>query len=1600
MQLLFLLSLLTALFSPLARTDPAPPPVKLKPVTAALYTRWAQTPLLVEASEFFFDESPTLFWSFLSRVQAHLKARTQGPWTDEQQHDLAVEISQTLLSPVKQNFLGLALALRFYSARVQMYRQIVETENITRVCADVLVDFGDGMHACGLEEVKAAWTLTSDLENPEKIKKPQLISVDHHYPGSRDAKRTVIVYGNILRPEFWAVHELLVAHTDQVRYIFRHYADSRDLVNVSKIRIPGYGVEMAIKSTEYKAQDDSKIKEGDGALDEQTDEVVDEELDTDIEGFDFGKLKSRLPEKKDQLEQLKSFLLLSSGTELQQLKAWQYQDLSLQAAEKSLRVASLHGGSSTDALRTLRDISQNFPTQAPTLLKIPVREDVKAEIERNREFFAHYHSIEAGGAALFVNGIQHDTDVTDIYVLFEKLREENRLMESLHGFGIQGPDMTSILELDLHPTGGAKYGIDIRHPAVHFVNDLEKDKRYAEWPTSVRELVRQSFPPTLLKAIRRNFYNLILVVDPAEMKANHDILQLTESFYVHKLPIRVGLVFITTDSTDSTGLTDPSIAMYNAYRYMQEKKTPQAALSFLTDVYYSKEAKEKGSLTPEIVIDAFKAKFPQETLEEVFGAGSQYEEGRNDGRKFLEKLNINQTPTALLNGVLLDGSRLNADEFENEVLQNLVAVYGSLQRDVMSGSLTDYSDVVEFLMSKPHIVPRLNSLILAPSEYRILDFSGQSLDPERYTFANFEALKSADKVATMASASFYLTKHEEGDAHPVTLWIVTDPETAAGRELLYAAVKHSKASNDVRIGIIYNPSESSLAGDLRISKAIQVALETQPMNLARNFITKLLKEENVAEIAVGTKTLQDFEVNGMDMVAFNSGLEQVSTDFLKIHSSFAQHELNLKPGETGAVANGYVVGPLQKDFGADDIDLLEKYIESYGAVKLSNELHRLHIFPSGEKLSDVVMMTSALLSGLGSTEDAKKRTKVLYSENENSIINIESRNPQQPAFDISFIVDPVSKEAQKIIPVLMVLHEALNCRIRVLMNCRDKLSELPLKSFYRMVLEPRLTFTDNGSISPNFAVARFPALPQTALLTMNLLPPDNWLTEATSAVHDLDNIRLEEVDGWGVYGGFELMNLLLEGSAKDQSNEQPPRGTQFILGTSSNPNIVDTIVMANLGYFQFKANPGSWTIKLREGRSRDIYAIASSDGAEKDGTDEEQLRVVLGSFSTKMMKIYVKKRIGMEKEDVLSDPKAAGVEKIAGTGILDSISNYWSPEEKKALEASGSDDVINIFSLASGHLYERFLRLMMLSVVKNTKTPVKFWFLKNYLSPQFKEFIPFMAARYNFQFELVEYKWPRWLHHQSEKQRVIWGYKILFLDVLFPLSVKKIIFVDADQIVRTDMKELRDLDLEGAPYGYTPFCESRKEMEGFRFWKNGYWASHLGHRRYHISALYVVDLVRFRKIAAGDRLRAQYQGLSQDPNSLSNLDQDLPNNMIYQVPIKSLPQEWLWCETWCDDASKVDAKTIDLCNNPLTKEPKLTAAMRIIPEWKAYDEEVRRLQDEFQADKKRLSGGGQGAEPRLSGAGQGAEPMQPVLEDDSENDVFVHSRPAAHGGEL
>ncbi|KIJ36947.1 glycosyltransferase family 24 protein [Sphaerobolus stellatus SS14] len=514
--------------------------------------------------------------------------------------------------------------------------------------------------------------------------------------------------------------------------------------------------------------------------------------------------------------------------------------------------------------------------------------------------------------------------------------------------------------------------------------------------------------------------------------------------------------------------------------------------------------------------------------------------------------------------------------------------------------------------------------------------------------------------------------------------------------------------------------------------------------------------------------------------------------------------------------------------------------------------------------------------------------------------------------------------------------------VQIFLNPPASLKELPLKQFYRLNLPHRLKFDKKGSeIIPT---AEFRNLPPDPIYTLGMDVPQAWLVRPHVSHHDLDNIHLASFTGLdkieGVEAIFDLDYIVVEGHARDPLTGLPPRGLQLQLSTSNSTPIADTQVVANLGYIQFKVKPGVFQLGIREGYGRDVFEMESvgNEGWNSPPVTKAGTEITVTSLEGLTLYPRFKRKPGMETADVLIAPV-----KDKGT-VVDQVMG------KKDVEVMQQDQAeINIFTVASGLLYERFVGIMILSVLRNTKSTVKFWFIENFLSPSFLEFIPHLAKAYNFQYELVTYKWPSWLRAQKEKQRVIWGYKILFLDVLFPMDLKKVIFVDADQIVRADLKELVDLDLQGAPYGYTPMGDDNEEMEGFRFWKTGYWHDFLKGRPYHISALYVIDLVRFRQLAAGDRLRGSYQALSADPNSLANLDQDLPNNLQYEVPIFSLPEDWLWCETWCSKDRLHRAKTIDLCQNPMTKEPKLSRA-RQIPEWDEYDREIanfaKKLADE------------------------------------------------------
>ncbi|XP_061735029.1 UDP-glucose:glycoprotein glucosyltransferase 2 isoform X2 [Nerophis ophidion] len=1505
-----------------------------KSVTASLKAKWQATPFLLETSEFIGEDGNEKFWQFVDTVK-ELTVYKQGE-SVRSYYNLIIKKANQFLTDLQVSLLRYALSLRFYSPAVHAFQQIASHEPPPKACTAFVSIHSQ--HSCNTKDIKKL--LKAAAGRP----KPYLYKSDHIYPGANKTDVPVaILYAEIGTKKFSTFHTVLSEKADggALTYVLRHFVANP---KQQMMLLSGYGVELAIKSTEYKAVDDTKVKDSKttiNAEDDGTDEV---------QGFVFGTLKNSHPDLQDQLGELRKHLV-DSTNDMAPLKVWELQDLSFQAAARILSVPKF------DVLKLMRDLSQNFPAKARSLTRVAVKKEMRKEIEENQKHLSETIGVHPGDGELFINGLHIDLDIHNPFSILEILRGEARVLEGLHNLGVKGGEhQSTLLKLPVNHVADS-YALDIRHPAIMWMNDVENDPVYSSWPASVQELLRTTFPG-VIRQIRRNLFNLVLFLDPTEEKSV-ELVKLAQLFYKHKIPLRIGYVFVVNGGDEIDGFSDAGVGFYRLLNYITDEYDLSQALISMASLYNRLDEGE--TLTTDTISAFLKSKFPKANAERILGAESEYDAKRKDGAFFYRKSGLGALPLALFNGVPLSSDEMEPNELESVILQRIMDSTTAFQRAVFMGELTEGTYVVDYLMEQANVVLRMNPLILN-TDRKYLDFTATPVVDDWDDTTMFSFLDSKDKTAVIAKRMKYFTNNDEDGMSAVTMWIVGDFEKASGRKVLLGALKHLRTSPGVRVGVIDNPSGRPSEDKTVLYRAIWASLLTQKNKVAAEFVRKLLREQSNQLLQQGTK-MKDLLLQGMDTDVFEKKFNTLEVNFVRSQQLFCRDVLKLSGGQGAVISNGRILGPLeeQEEFTEEDFQLLEKITRSGSAEKVKAQVKLMKLKPKHS--SDLVMKVDALLTAAPKGE---VRRDVNFPQNIHSVLQLLPRE-NEVFYDVVAIVDPLTRAAQKLSTLLIVLSQVVNLKLRLFMNCRAKLSEMPLKSFYSFVLESDVTFLANDTVSAG-PVARFIELPESPLLTLNMITPEGWMVQALRSPYDLDNIHLQEVSG-AVSAEYELEHILLEGHCFDLSTGQPPRGLQFTLGMSRDLLMYDTIVMANLGYFQLKANPGAWTLRLRKGRSEDIYQIISHDGTDSPA-DSGDVNVLLNSFHSKIIKVRVQKKADKMNEDLLSETSE-------NKGLWDSIArrSYASPGSrlhyyavraslaknmcfcsiagggsKKNDEEKEKDNVLNIFSVASGHLYERFLRIMMLSVLRHTKTPVKFWFLKNYLSPSFKETISHMAQSYGFKYELVQYKWPRWLHQQTEKQRIIWGYKILFLDVLFPLAVDKIIFVDADQIVRADLKELRDLDLEGAPYGYTPFCASRKEMDGYRFWKSGYWASHLGHRKYHISALYVVDLKKFRKIAAGDRLRGQYQALSQDPNSLSNLDQDLPNNMIHQVAIKSLPQEWLWCETWCDDASKVSAKTIDLCNNPKTKEPKLTAAARIVPEWLGYDNEIKHLLETFRED--------------------------------------------------
>ena len=177
-------------------------------------------------------------------------------------------------------------------------------------------------------------------------------------------------------------------------------------------------------------------------------------------------------------------------------------------------------------------------------------------------------------------------------------------------------------------------------------------------------------------------------------------------------------------------------------------------------------------------------------------------------------------------------------------------------------------------------------------------------------------------------------------------------------------------------------------------------------------------------------------------------------------------------------------------------------------------------------------------------------------------------------------------------------------------------------------------------------------------------------------------------------------------------------GTDIASADRSQSHYSDTVVMKTVGYWQLRANPGVWDLNLLKG-SRGAEIFDMMEGSLKRGAivvkgkneNNNTKRLIMGDFLSQSSILLVQRKKGYEKANLFSE--------LATT--------------------TTDDDVVHVFSLATGHLYERLLKIMMLSVTKRTSSKVKFWLFENYLSPTFKASARAMAQKIGCEVEFGTY---------------------------------------------------------------------------------------------------------------------------------------------------------------------------------------------------------------------------------------------------------------------
>uniref|UniRef100_A0A915CVM7 UGGT thioredoxin-like domain-containing protein n=1 Tax=Ditylenchus dipsaci TaxID=166011 RepID=A0A915CVM7_9BILA len=225
-----------------------------------------------------------------------LKSQNWSVASHEEEYNYSIKQAATYLSNARLDLLKFALSLRLYSPKLQVFQQIAEEFPNTQSKCLAFVDL-NGEVTCQLGEIDDL------LKSAGSRDRSDTHQIDHFYGSSSKLENQLplaVLYADLGSKEFSLFHNKLkgLADVGSLNYIFRHFQQKSD--ESCPVGLSGYGVELAIKNTEYKAIDDSNV--------DKNSQDDNEQADNDVNGLNFNVLKKNYEHLKEPLNQFKIHL--------------------------------------------------------------------------------------------------------------------------------------------------------------------------------------------------------------------------------------------------------------------------------------------------------------------------------------------------------------------------------------------------------------------------------------------------------------------------------------------------------------------------------------------------------------------------------------------------------------------------------------------------------------------------------------------------------------------------------------------------------------------------------------------------------------------------------------------------------------------------------------------------------------------------------------------------------------------------------------------------------------------------------------------------------------------------------------------------------------------------------------------------------------------------------------------------------------------------------------------------------------------------------------------------------------------------------------------